>query len=325
MSTAIGMPAYYEYDMLLSRSPQATFLADYSPNFLFYEPPRASFRPQTPPQCRKNPGLTLKMPTMPIRPCLVVKPDDDVEPDQQSPTKLKSKKKVVFADDNGKELVHVRVMTEPSYLPPSWSLNFLAQVTQGLISPVTPEQWTVEFRQPASDYIEFRRKLDSQFVCLENVIVKENESIVVGTIKVRNVSFQKEVIVRTSWDDWKSQEDVFCTYNTIGAGSGAYILYDTFSFKITLPPASRKLEFCVCYRYDNIEHWDNNNNKNYLLTKKGSMDSKEMPNLKPIERVDPIQNKYSCSIYTQEAAAKHTWSDYAAWNNPTETSASPYW
>lgn len=51
---------------------------------------------------------------------------------------------------------------------------------------------------------------------LENVIVKENDSCVVGTVKVRNLSFHKEVIVRTSSDGWKTQEDTFCTYSTVG-------------------------------------------------------------------------------------------------------------
>lgn len=50
---------------------------------------------------------------------------------------------------------------------------------------------------------------------LENVIVKENDSIVVGTVKVKNISFHKEVIVRTTWDDWKSQEDIFCIYSPV--------------------------------------------------------------------------------------------------------------
>lgn len=64
--------------------------------------------------------------------------------------------------------------------------------------------------------------MDSLNVSLENVIVKENDSIVVGTVKVRNLSFKKEVIVRTSWDDWKSQEDTLCTYSTVSENSIIY-------------------------------------------------------------------------------------------------------
>lgn len=63
--------------------------------------------------------------------------------------------------------------------------------------------------------IYYRRRLESIKVSLENVIVKENESMVVGTIKVKNISFNKEVIVRASWDNWKTQEDIFCTYSQV--------------------------------------------------------------------------------------------------------------
>lgn len=68
----------------------------------------------------------------------------------------RKKKSVIFADDKGLELTQVKIMSEPSNVPPYWSLQFLAEVTHGLISPVPPEQWTVDFRQPASDYLEFR-------------------------------------------------------------------------------------------------------------------------------------------------------------------------
>lgn len=107
-----------------------------------------------------------------------------------------------------------------------------------------------------------RRILEERKVSLENVIVRESESIVVGTVKVRNLSFNKEVIVRVTYDKWKSQEDIQCTYSNLGGPpvAGAYALFDTFSFKLTLPPASkRSVEFCVCYRSDGQEYWDSNN------------------------------------------------------------------
>lgn len=104
----------------------------------------------------------------------------------------------------------------------------------------------------------FSRKLETSYVSLENVIIKESESTVVGTVKVKNLSFHKEVIIRSTWDSWKSQTDTFCTFSKIVGASGAYVIYDTFSFKLTLPPHSRNLEFCVCYRADGQEYWDNN-------------------------------------------------------------------
>jgi len=66
------------------------------------------------------------------------------------------KKHVIFADDEGLSLTEVRVMSEPSNVPPYWSMKFLEQITQGLVSPHPPDQWTVDFKQPASDYLSFR-------------------------------------------------------------------------------------------------------------------------------------------------------------------------
>lgn len=103
-----------------------------------------------------------------------------------------------------------------------------------------------------------RRKLELKNVSLENVIIKESESTVVGTVKVKNLSFHKEVFIRSTWDSWKSQTDTFCTFSQIVGASGAYVIYDTFSFKLTLPPHSRNLEFCVCFRADEKEYWDSN-------------------------------------------------------------------
>ncbi|XP_060653111.1 protein phosphatase 1 regulatory subunit 3C [Drosophila nasuta] len=179
------------------------------------------------------------------------------------------KKHVIFADDEGLSLTEVRVMSEPSNVPPYWSMKFLEQITQGLVSPHPPDQWTVDFKQPASDYLTFRQKIERDFVSLENVIVKDEESIVVGTIKVRNIDFQKEVIVRVTWDDWKSQQDIFCTFaRAYGPSTCAHVVFDTFSFKITLPPSSKRLEFCICYRSNDNEYWDNNDGKNYTISKR---------------------------------------------------------
>lgn len=63
---------------------------------------------------------------------------------------------MVFADAKGKSLTEIRVMSEPSNVPPLWSIEFLSNVTQGFISPDLHEEWAVTFKQPASDYLKFR-------------------------------------------------------------------------------------------------------------------------------------------------------------------------
>lgn len=73
---------------------------------------------------------------------------------------------MVFADDKGMSLTHVRVMTEPSNVPPVWSPRYLAQVTQGISAEpeAQPDPWEICFSQPASDYVNFRLTLDRQKV-----------------------------------------------------------------------------------------------------------------------------------------------------------------
>lgn len=187
------MPAYYEMLMsqsppLFSHSPPTAFLSEYGPN-RFYESPRfcRSAAVLTPPTVRRFPPHAAPQPSLyqthlqsltPFKPIAIPKPrrsclrqtsNNDItdktdairsssesSEDGDENEKRSSKKRVVFADDKGLELEHIKIMSEPSTQPPTWSLQFLAHVTQGMISPVPQELWTIDFRQPASDYLEFR-------------------------------------------------------------------------------------------------------------------------------------------------------------------------
>ncbi|KAJ8978397.1 hypothetical protein NQ317_006304 [Molorchus minor] len=274
-----------------------------------------------------------KMPASPKRPCLVIRPSDESssssDEDPTSPTRLK--KKVVFADDKGMSLTHVRVMTEPSNVPPLWSYRFLAEVTHGInADPEThAEPWEVTFAQPASDYVDFRKRLDTTKVSLENVIVKENEDIIWGTVKVSNISFQKEVLVRSSTNDWKTYEDTFCVYvlNNLSSNAGpAYVLYDTFSFKITLPPKANKIEFCVCFRCGTEEYWDNNKDKNYVILKKTQTPLHKSLSCDDMykTRENPSEPKVIMRKCAEIVQAKlDTWSEFASWTHLDN--ANPYW
>lgn len=180
------MPAYYE--MLVSQSPPlyscsppTGFLSEYGPN-RFYESPRfcRSAAVLSPLSARRFPPSNQVQPSLyqthlqsltPYKPCLAPKIrrsclvrknsaerscESSEESENDCEKTQKAKKRVVFADDKGLELEQVKIMSEPSTQPPTWSLQFLAHVTQGMISPVPQENWTIDFRQPASDYLEFR-------------------------------------------------------------------------------------------------------------------------------------------------------------------------
>ncbi|CAG9864273.1 unnamed protein product [Phyllotreta striolata] len=323
-----------DYEMLVSHSPPVFshspptggFLTDYAALRLSTEFPRAAFT-----TCSRSlqhshsfgslPKPPFRMPAYPKRPCLVIRPTDETsssDEDPTSPTRLK--KKVVFADDKGMSLTQVRVMTEPSNVPPLWSSRFLAEVTQGLTADPVGEAnaWEAAFPQPASDYVAFRRRLDDGNVSLENVIIKASEESVVGTVKVRNLAFRKEVLVRYSTNEWKSYEDCFCTYVPNNMNTNINVLYDTFSFKFSLPPTRvKKLEFCVCFRCEGKEYWDNNLGKNYNLVKKSSLNNDDVFK----KNINERQAVIKCNDIVQ--AKMESWSEFASWTHLENNS--PYW
>lgn len=344
------MPA--DYEMLISHSPPVFshspptgYLSDYSSMCLraetFPHLTRSTCRSPSPSSCPRpfnnfNKLTTQddKMPISPKRPCLVIRTDEmhsSSDEDPTSPTH-RHKKKVVFADTIGMKLTHVRIMSEASNEPPHWSLPYLARVTQGMCAePTAKDEWEITFVQPASDYIQFRDRLDRNKVSLENVIIKQSDELIEGTIKVSNISFEKEVFLRITWDNWKTHEDTFCKYVPSASNNhtltAAYVLYDTFSFNVPIKPNSKRIEFCVCFRCNDKEHWDNNDSKNYVIVRKmqtsvnkqtSDMDEKNNNN------INALSNELSKLKCTDALRAKmESWSEFASWMHLENSN--PYW
>ncbi|XP_012264336.1 protein phosphatase 1 regulatory subunit 3C isoform X2 [Athalia rosae] len=295
-----------------------------------------------------SPQVTTRSVPPRIRPCLSTGslPLDSLHNNN------KQKKRVVFADDRGRPLTQVRVMSEPSNVPPLWSSAYLAGVTRGVKVEAAPTPWVTTFPQPASDYLAFRRKLDQDAVSLENVIVREAEQCLVGTVKVKNLAYDKEIVVRASSDNWQSHEDAHCSYVAQpGAAQAALVLYDTFRFRLTLPPRSEKIEFCVCYRVGGEEYWDNNEGNNYIVRKKPEpQQSPKLPQSNGMTLISSttttttlsngcngnatdgtsIQMGINGTNYREAnrlrdatRANMQAWSEFASWNHLVNDS--PYW
>ena len=196
-------------------------------------------------------------------------------------------------------------MSEPSNMPPLWTNAYVANLARGDLfnhlddydrlgnvpsdnnnDSQNQEQrqlkclennqiWEICFRQPASEYITFRNKLDKNSVSLENIIVRENEHCLIGTIKVKNIAYVKQVTLRITFDHWINHVDVDCTYVEqpgLNSQTAVRSLYDTFRFRYELPAKersrARQIDFCVRYFTDGIEFWDNNDGENYTIKKK---------------------------------------------------------
>ncbi|XP_070761178.1 protein phosphatase 1 regulatory subunit 3C-B-like [Enoplosus armatus] len=195
---------------------------------------------------------------------------DDDDDDDLLPTK---NKRVVFADSRGLSLTAVRVFSdeeEQSDLDLLPSLQGLGSMTEDgyscTVSTCCPgTRLKLGFPQPSADFQAFRAKLAESMVILENCGV--TEQALQGTVRVRNISFQKDVRVRVTFDSWQSFRDEPCTYLQKRFGGPQT---DIFEFDISIPKvldAKRKIEFCLSYLPGGQSEpfWDNNNGQNYSI------------------------------------------------------------
>ncbi|XP_061603331.1 protein phosphatase 1 regulatory subunit 3B-like [Phyllopteryx taeniolatus] len=173
----------------------------------------------------------------------------------------KTKKRVTFADHRGLPLARVKVFSQ---------FKDAIRIPAGIrLQPADrgddddDEELILDFAQPASDGVMFRQSLDRTCVCLENCVLKER--ILAGTVKVKNLSFEKRVRLRVTFDSWESHSDVDCAY-VEDSYLSAY--GDTFSFRLALPrplEPRRRVEFAVCYQAAGAEYWDSNRGRNYRI------------------------------------------------------------
>lgn len=182
-------------------------------------------------------------------------------------------KRVVFADTRGLSLTAVREFSEreePSDLDLLPSLQGLGSMTEDCycctVSTCCPgTNLKLGFPQPSADFQAFRAKLAESMVILENCSI--NEQALSGTVRVKNIHFQKDVRVRITFDSWQSYKDFPCSYVQERFGGPQT---DIFEFDISIPKvldAKRKIEFCLRYLPGghNKPFWDNNNGGNYSI------------------------------------------------------------
>ncbi|GMT36027.1 hypothetical protein PFISCL1PPCAC_27324 [Pristionchus fissidentatus] len=228
------------------------------------------------------------------------------------------KKRVRFADDCGKELCVIKVMTEASDVPPIISPAVLRRFRGAdwdEEEDVQHSSWILSFPQPASEYIRFRERLEKNKVTLENIVLKNDQLHMTGTIKVANIAFEKRVFVRVTTDGWQSYLDRPAVYQ-----QSANRVQDTFTFDIEIPrdssPDSR-IEFCVCFVAGTEEHWDSNDGRNYVLL------SASKPHTQSV--LTPHTPLFGSFRDKNDAYAQRydNWSGFASWKNLSVDG--PYW
>lgn len=175
-------------------------------------------------------------------------------------TDFRMDRRVSFADAVGLDLASIRIMTEGRDTPPHLEhcLEHLNLYTDTPLPRLIPE-----FKQPITDYGKFMAQLQTCCVALESLDVKGN--FLTGMMKVRNLAYEKSVVVRYSTDDWMTTHLVTCYYVNPANGHTRTNIHDTFSFQTEVAASCRSLQFCVSFQCQGQMFWDNNEGANYRL------------------------------------------------------------
>ncbi|XP_066039157.1 protein phosphatase 1 regulatory subunit 3A [Chamaea fasciata] len=179
------------------------------------------------------------------------------EDEADTPTHIS--RKVSFADAFGFDLVSVKEFDIWEF-PNTGQENYI----QDEVFPQDEFFFSQQFTLPASQE-ELLQKVREQKVALESVVLLPGVTCMNGIIRVLNVSFEKQVYVRMTLNNWLSYYDILAEFMPNSCGSET----DQFCFKISLVPPFQKdgikVEFCIRYETSVGTFWANNDDKNYTL------------------------------------------------------------
>lgn len=173
----------------------------------------------------------------------------------RTPPGTPSRKSVHFADALGLDLETVKTILRTES-PPDLHVH-VDEEKQTICAKVL----SLCFQQPGGKP-DFLSRLNSLNVCLENVVV--HEFTLIGTIKVKNLGYNKEVRIRQSSDNWSSYIDTMAMY-VQGSFDGPT---DRFSFGLSGPRSMAPgaiLSFAIYYKVAGQIFWDSNGGQNYSL------------------------------------------------------------
>jgi protein phosphatase 1 regulatory subunit 3A/B/C/D/E len=114
---------------------------------------------------------------------------------------------------------------------------------------------TFTFGQPSLEP-DFFERVERDSVVLESI--REEPRSLHGIVRVFNLAYNKEVVIRWTHDGWRTSHDtnaVFCSNDG-----------NTDRFAFELPINGDDVSFCIRYRVESGEYWDNNRGTNYTIT-----------------------------------------------------------
>ena len=113
------------------------------------------------------------------------------------------------------------------------------------------------FTQPSLEP-DFFERVNRDHVVLESV--REEPRSLHGIVRVANISYEKEVNIRWTHDNWRTSHDTQASFCSHDEGT------DRFAFE--LPINGDDVVFAIRFRAQTQDYWDNNRGKNYIVYSK---------------------------------------------------------
>ncbi|KAG8439790.1 hypothetical protein GDO86_005816 [Hymenochirus boettgeri] len=167
-------------------------------------------------------------------------------------------RKVSFADAFGFDLVSVKEFD-------TWEVPIVSQILNFEKETNQPEEFFLKptFSLLSADSI--MEKLQTKKILLESMDSTPGITSMKGIIRVLNLSYEKQIYVRMSLDDWQNYYDLLAEYIPDSCNGDT----DQFVFTISLATPYQKegvtVQFCLCYETQVGTFWDNNEGQNYTL------------------------------------------------------------
>ncbi|CAO3588915.1 unnamed protein product [Absidia cylindrospora] len=166
------------------------------------------------------------------------------------------KKSVRFCSDN--DLEHVRFFIK-TQMP-------LAAAQD----PLPPKQ-RMEIKYPGwpSKWAMYKSLATSTIKMEQVMLAQDNGYVLKGRCRVVNLAYEKQVVVRYSFDQWQTCQEHIAVYREPIIASTASTPWDRFTFEITVPhhdeTTTLACSMALKYQVNGQTWWDNNDGMNYPL------------------------------------------------------------
>ncbi|XP_053957214.1 glycogen-binding subunit 76A [Anastrepha ludens] len=185
----------------------------------------------------------------------------------KTPPGTPGRKKIVrFADVLGLDLADIKTfLDEIPTIPKSAfeDLEVLESEPPLQLGPKSDKLLMPLFQQPGG-LPKFLDRVREKQVSLENAAVTDHvNQTITGTVRVRNLDFNKSVYIRYTLDNWRSYADLQANYAE-NSCDGFSDKFTFFLFGNSLQIGQR-IEFAVRFHCKGQQFWDNNYGTNYCF------------------------------------------------------------